>query len=68
MTRQQAIDLLSALPLHQPSADNRPTPELWDAWCAALGRDPAPSYFWTELDVVRSAMLHINSHVFQCLD
>jgi hypothetical protein len=65
MNRQTAIDLLAALPLHEPSEDNRPDPVLWDAWCAALGRDPAPSYVWTELDVVRSAMLHLNSHVFK---
>jgi hypothetical protein len=65
MNRQTAIDLLAALPLHEPSADNRPDPELWAAWCSALGRDPAPSYVWTELDVVRSAVLHLNSHVFK---
>lgn len=63
MTRQQALDLLAAMPLHEPSADNRPDPALWAAWCAGLNRDPAPSYIWTELDVVRSAMLHLQSHV-----
>ncbi len=67
MNRQTAIKLLSALPLHEPSTDRPPDPALWAAWCSALNRDPAPSYVWTELDVVRSAMLHLSRHALHDL-
>lgn len=59
LTREQAAALVAAWPSSPPSLE--PCAEinwpLWEAWCAARGRRSDASPVWSEVDVVRSAVL-----------
>ena len=59
ITREQAAAIVSAWPSSAPSLE--PCAEinwpLWEAWCAARDRHPDASPVWSEVDVVRSAVL-----------
>jgi hypothetical protein len=65
MTREQALDLLAALPTHRPSEARPPEPALWAVWCACRSRAPEPSHVWTEFDVVNAATMMIARHIWQ---